>query len=167
MTAAGATPTFFSRMVLATLLVLMGAGLLTYGLSVETHSRMWRDIFDRPGGPMAFRFILQPVMSIIAATADGVNDARLGRTPFLWTILNHSEKRAGRLGEALNATARIMLLGVGMDALYQYRVFGTFFPGEAVIIAVALAFIPYLLLRGPISIAARRWLARPGSSTVK
>ena len=159
MTAAAATPTFFSRAVLVILLLLMGAGLIKYGLSSETHSRLWRDIFDRPGGPMTFRFVLQPVMSIIAATADGVNDARMGRTPFLWTIINQPEKRAGRLGEALNATARILLLGIGMDVIYQYRVFDEFYPGEAVIIAIALAFFPYLLLREPISRLARRWIA--------
>jgi hypothetical protein len=34
----------------------------------------------------------------------------------------------------------------------------TFYPGEAVIVAVALAFFPYLLLRGPIDRIARWWL---------
>jgi hypothetical protein len=31
----------------------------------------------------------------------------------------------------------------------------TFYPGEAVIVAIALAFFPYLLLRGPIARIAR------------
>jgi hypothetical protein len=158
MTAAHATPTLLSRIVLALLLVFLGAGLLKYGLSAETHHRLWRDIFDRPGGPMTFRFILQPVMSIIAATADGVNDARAGRAPYLWTIISDSAKGVDRLSEGLNATARILLLGIGMDVFYQYRVFDEFYPGEAAIIAIALALIPYLLLRGPVSRIARRWL---------
>jgi putative membrane protein len=42
-----------------------------------------------------------------------------------------------------------MLLGIGMDVIYQLKQLGTLFPGEAVIIALALAFLPYLLLSGP------------------
>ena len=52
-----------------------------------------------------------------------------------------------------------MLLGIGMDTIYQIKEFGTFYPGEAVLIAIALAFVPYLLLRGPIERIAHWWLA--------
>jgi hypothetical protein len=38
----------------------------------------------------------------------------------------------------------------------------TFYPGEAVIVAIALAFFPYLLLRGPIARVAR-WRLGAGS----
>jgi hypothetical protein len=143
-------------LVIALLLVCLGA--LRYGFSAETHQRLWRDFFDRAGGPMSFRFILQPTMAVIAAVADGVTDARLGRTPYLWSILREPEKRTARLNEGLNATARVLLLGIGMDAIYQYRVFGSFYPSEAVITAIALAFIPYVLLRGPITRIARWWM---------
>jgi len=44
-----------------------------------------------------------------------------------------------------------------MDVIYQLLVLKTFYPGEAVIIAILLAFVPYLLLRGPIARVARRW----------
>ena len=44
-----------------------------------------------------------------------------------------------------------------MDAIYQYQVLKTFYPGEAVIIALALAFVPYLLIRGPVARTARWW----------
>jgi hypothetical protein len=36
-------------------------------------------------------------------------------------------------------------------------VFGTFHPGEAGIIALLLAFVPYLLLRGPFTRLANWW----------
>ena len=39
-------------------------------------------------------------------------------------------------------------------------VFKTFYPGEMVIIALLLAFIPYLLLRGLFARIARHWVAR-------
>ena len=46
------------------------------------------------------------------------------------------------------ATARIILLGLVMDTIYQFIEFKTFHPAEAVIIALLLAFVPYVALRG-------------------
>lgn len=139
-------------------------GALWYGFSAEVHARIWQNISDRPGGPMTFRFVLQPAMAAIAALHDGLADARLGRSPYLWTLLTSAGERAGRLREGLIATARIILLGLGMDAVYQFTVLKTFYPGEMVIIAILLAFVPYLLLRGLFARLARRWMAaHPGA----
>ena len=154
-----------SQVLLARLVVVLAIGLIVlgaiwYGFSAEIHHRIWRDILDRPGGPMTFRFILQPTMAAIAALHDGVKDARIGRAPYFWTVLTDPKKRGGRLREGLISTGRIVLLGLGMDALYQYTVLKTFYPGEMVIIAILLAFLPYLLLHGPVERAARWWLAR-------
>ena len=129
-----------------------------YGFSAAVRERIWQNLLDRPGGPMTFRFILQPTMATIAALLDGIKDARTGRTPYFWTILTDPAKRGDRLNEGLIATARVILLGLCMDLIYQFIVFDTFHPAEAVIIAVLLAFVPYLLLRGPIARVARWWL---------
>ena len=43
------------------------------------------------------------------------------------------------------STARILILGVVMDVVYQLAFLGEFYPTEAAIIAVLLAFVPYLL----------------------
>lgn len=131
-------------------LLLVLLGFVWYGVSSEVLQRQWQDLTGRPGGSMSFRFFLQPAMAAIAATHDGIRDAQLGRSPYFWTIVSDPEKRAGRLREGLVSTARIMLLGIGMDVIYQFKELGTFYPGEAVIIALVLAFVPYLLLRGPI-----------------
>jgi hypothetical protein len=141
--------------VLIVALVLLGAA--WHGVSLEELQRIWRNLLDRPGGPMTFRFILQPIMVTIAAVRDGVRDARTGRSPFLWTMLTRPEKAPGRLNEGLIATARIILLGLAMDLVYQVIVFDTFHPAEAVLIAILLAFVPYLLLRGPVARVARWW----------
>jgi hypothetical protein len=145
--------------VFAVALIVLGA--VWYGLSTEVHHRIWRDILDRPGGPMTFRFILQPCMAAVAALHDGLQDARLGRTPYFWTVLHDPAVRGDRLREGLFSTARIILLGLGMDAIYQYRFLNTFFPGESVLIALLLAFVPYVVLRGPIARIARWWRSRP------
>lgn len=151
------TKIFIARLVVVLMVAFVVVGFALYGLSAEVRERIWLNLLDRPGGPMTFRFILQPVMATIAALYDGINDAKTGRSYYLWTILTDPAKRMGRLHEGLISTARVLLLGLCMDVIYQYIAFDVFHPAEAVIIAVLLAFVPYLLLRGPIARVARWW----------
>ena len=148
---------FLARFVVVLMIAFIVFGAVWYGFSAEVRERIWQNMLDRPRGPMTFRFFLQPVMAAIAALYDGVRDARTGRAPYLWTMLTKPAKLGGRLHEGLISTARIMLLGLCMDAIYQVIVFETFHPAEAVIIAVLLAFVPYLLLRGPVARIACWW----------
>jgi len=67
--------------------------------------------------------------------------------------------------EGIISTARILILGVVMDSVYQWLVLKTFYPGQAAVIAVLLAFVPYLLLRGPLS--ALRCIGSPGPHRVE
>jgi hypothetical protein len=152
-----------ARLAVALIVALAVAGVFWFGLSTDELGRIWRNIVARPGGPMTFRFVLQPAMAAIAAWRDGVADARLGRTPYLSAILLGVEGRGGRLWEGIVSTARILILGVVMDVVYQLVFLSEFFPGEAAVIAVLLAFVPYVLLRGPIGRIARHWVARPAS----
>jgi hypothetical protein len=140
---------------------LIAAGVLWHGVTVEALDRFWRDLAGRPTGPMALRFILQPSMAAIAAIHDGVKDARAGRAPYWWTVVRNSHDRVERLSEGLTATARIILLGLAMDVIYQYLVFKTFYPAEALVVALLLAFVPYLLIRGPATRIVR-WRRRTG-----
>ncbi len=110
--------------------------------------------------PMTFRFVLQPAMAALAAWRDGVADARLDRVPYLSAVLVGAGGRGSRLWEGIVATARILILGVVMDVVYQLAFLDKFYPAEAAIIAVLLAFVPYVLLRGPIGRIARHWSAR-------
>ena len=148
-----------ARMAVALLLGLIIAGAVWSGVSFEDFDRLWKDMLARPGGPMTFRFILQPAMAALAALRDGVSDARFGRTPYLLAILRGVEPRSARLWEGILSTARILILGVVMDVIYQWLVLKTFYPAQAAAIAVLLAFVPYLLLRGPFERVARRWAA--------
>ena len=67
------------------------------------------------------------------------------------------EERVERWNEGLNATARIIVLGIAMDVIYQVIELKTFYPVEALIVALLLAFVPYLLMRGPAARVACRW----------
>jgi hypothetical protein len=102
-----------------------------------------------------------------AALYDGVEDARTGRAPYLLTIASKPAERGGGLREGLISTARVILLGLCMDAVCQFIEFDAFHPAEAVIIALLLAFVPYLLLRGPCARIARWWYGAASANGIQ
>ena len=152
-----------AHIAVALLIGLAVTGVVWYGLSTEELDRAWHNIVARPGGPMTFRFVLQPTMAVIAALRDGVNDARFGRAPYLFAIVRGLEGRGARLWEGIVSTARILILGVVMDVIYQLVLLDAFYPAESALIAILLAFVPYAVLRGPIGRIARHWGIRPAS----
>ena len=141
-------PTERRRILLAELAILLIVVFIVLGVTLCLSSAY---LVERPSGPMTFRFLLQPTMAVTAAFYDGIKDAKFGRSPYLWNMLLNPATRGARLHEGLISTARIILLGLCMDVIYQFIEFKTFHPAEAVIIALLLAFVPYVLLRGPIA----------------
>jgi hypothetical protein len=153
--AASRMQTLMARLVVLLMIVCIVLDVAWHGVSVTALARMWQNILDRPGGPLTFRFILQPTMAMIAALHDGIKDARTGRSPYLWAVFTNAADRGGYLWDGVISTARIILLGLVMDLIYQVTELNEFYPGEAVIVALTLAFLPYLILRGPIARIAR------------
>ena len=143
-----------ARLVVVLLALLVVAGIVWHGVSIGVFQRIWHDLVERPEGPLSFRFILQPLMAAVAAIVDGLRDARTIRSPFFRALLFEPQHRMARLVEALNAIARIILLGLVMDVIYQVIELKTFYPAEAVIVALLLAVVPYVVLRGLITRAA-------------
>lgn len=153
-----------ARVVIVLIIAFTIAGLVWYGVSEEERARLWQNLFERKAGPMTFRYFLQPTMGAIAAWRDAKVDVATGRSPFLWGAITDPAERRARFDEALIATSRIILLGLVMDIIYQAIVFRTFFPFEAVLFALALAFVPYVVLRGLFARGIRGWSHRqPGS----
>lgn len=99
-------------------------------------------------------------MAGIAALHDGLKDARQGHKSFFWSAWGDSGQQTGRLREGLIATARILLLGISMDVIYQLRALESFYPAEAAVIAILLAVVPYFIFRWIVEHFARWWFAR-------
>lgn len=154
----------FTWLVLLLAVLLLVWGTIKYGFSLDTQQRFWSDIFDRFGGPMTFRVFLQPIMAGVAALHDGMKDAREGHKSFFWTAWRHPSQQTGRLREGLISVARVMLLAICIDVIYQLRELDDFYPAEAVIIAVLLAVIPYFIFRWIVEHVARWWIAREGGA---
>jgi hypothetical protein len=144
--------------------VLIVLGIYWYGLSLEVQQRFWSNIFERAGGPMTFRFVLQPAMAFLAALHDGINDARHGHKAFFWSVHGDPTVKAGRLREGLTSVARVILLGISMDVIYQFKELDQFYPAEAVMMALLLAVIPYFIFRWIVEQVAHWWLARSAGS---
>ena len=123
----------------------------------------WDEILARTEGPLHFRFFLQPAVAIFLAVRDGRRDAASGRAPYLHDILYNPAGRVARLKEGLRAVTRVMLLGVVMDAAYQFLVIKAFRPLEMIVVVFLLAFVPYLLMRGPARRVFHRYLVRKSS----
>lgn len=158
------TQALMAQLALALVILFALAGLAWHGFSAPVRERIVTNILERPAGPMTFRFLLQPMMAAALAAVDGVRDARAGSPPYFWSLTAMPSERTARLNEGIMATARIILLGLGMDLIYQYLEFTSFFPGEAAIVAVLLALLPYLLLRGPFCRLARALGVGPAES---
>lgn len=123
--------------------------------------RMLLNVTDRVGGPMTFRIILQPTMALLLAFRAGLKDAQQGRPPYFWTILTDPSQRADLLREGWKAVARVFFLAVIMDVIYQLIVFRWVYPLESILVAILLAVVPYLLIRGPVNRIVRRLRSKP------
>lgn len=118
--------------------------------------RALMNISDRVGGPMTFRIILQPLMATLLAIRAGMKDAQTGRPPYFWTILTDPSQRGDLVREGWKSVARVFVLAIVMDVIYQVIVLNWIYPFELLLIAVLLAVVPYLLLRGPVNRLVRR-----------
>ena len=96
----GAEPqklSLLAKLVVAFILVMIVAGVVWHGVSIETFKRIWYQLIDRADAPMRFRFILQPLMAAIAAILDCLK-GRAGR-PLLFLDPAAQPARANRTAE--------------------------------------------------------------------
>jgi hypothetical protein len=123
----------------------------------EVITRFFGNLYDRVGGPMSFRLIMQPAMAAFFAVRAGWQDGLAGRPAYFWDILSAPAHRRDLLREGWKAVAKVFVMAVIIDAIYQAIQLRWFYPGESLIVATVLAFVPYLLIRGPVGRLARRW----------
>lgn len=126
--------------------------------------RLWNDFGARVSGPLSLRLFMQPTMALIFAIRDGVKDAKTGRSPYFYSLFTDPQHCRERLSEGWRAVVRIFILAVILDMLFQLIVFRWLYPLEVVFVALALAFLPYLLARGPVNRIARSLMQKRSQS---
>lgn len=105
------------------------------------------DIPRRLAGPGRFRFILQPLMAIILGILSGLADMRAGRPPYLYGVFFHRELRGELMRTGFEAVVNLLLMGVLMDAVFQWIILGVSHPGAALVVGPVLIVLPYTLAR--------------------
>jgi len=130
-------------------------------------SGLWQEIAARPDGPMAFRFYLQPAMSIIYAIISGRKDAREQKPPYFWALFTDPQHRVELMRDGWKSVRNVFLLAIAMDVIYQIMVLKGLRPAEGLLISIVLAIVPYLLVRGPVNRLARMFDDARPANTVK
>ncbi|CAN5458642.1 hypothetical protein BH10PLA2_BH10PLA2_31080 [soil metagenome] len=111
-------------------------------------TRSWDALLGRETGPLHFRLILQPLVASFFAIRSGMRDAREGQTLFFWTVVRNATQRRLLLRQLWTDVGKLFIVAVALDTLYQLVVLRWFYPLQALIVAVLLAIIPYLMFRG-------------------
>ena len=107
----------------------------------------FEDIPKRLTGPGRFRFILQPLMAIILGIRSGLADARVGNPPYLYGVFFHSDRRSELLRSGLETVINLLLMGILMDAIFQWFILGASYPGAALVVGPVLIMGPYAVSR--------------------
>jgi hypothetical protein len=114
---------------------------------ITTWMRVAQNLIDRIAGPMNFRFILQPVMASIFAIIAGLKDAKVGKPPYLWSLITVRAHRVDRIKDGWKSLGRVIVVALVLDIAYQIIVLRFVYPGEAIIIASVVVIAPYLIVR--------------------
>ena len=126
----------------------------------EALTRGIEQLLGRAGGPLHLRLVIMPVVVSFLAIRAGIRDARRGQSAFLWELVSVKSERRRLLRSALQDIGRLILTASVLDTSYQLAVLRAFYPLQLVLMVVALAVLPYVLLRGPVTRLARRKAAR-------
>jgi hypothetical protein len=122
----------------------------------DTFTRIAENMIARTEGPLHFRILLQPVMASVFAVIAGLKDARMGKPPYFWSLLSDRGHRAEMIRDGWKSVGNVFLLGLALDVAYQFIVQRFVYPGEALLTAILLAILPYLIVRGVVSRLAPR-----------
>jgi hypothetical protein len=121
----------------------------------EILSRGVEQLLGRASGPLHFRLVIQPIVATILAVRAGLKDAREGQPAFLWTALTNPAERKRLASSGWKDIGKVFILAIVLDTVYQVLVLRGFHVVQTLIVAVGVALLPYVLLRGPVTRLAR------------
>jgi hypothetical protein len=83
-------------------------------------------------------------------------DARTGKPPYFWSLLTDPAHRTEMLKDGWKSVGKIFVIALVLDMIYQVVVLNFVYPVEAIVVALLLAIVPYLLVRGLVTRIARK-----------
>ena len=113
--------------------------------------------FGRIEGPLNLRLLLQPTIAAVFGYRDGAKDALNGAPPYFWNVTNTPpEERQQLIRGGWASIGKVFTIALLLDGLFQYLVTGNIAIAGSITVAVILAVLPYVFLRG----AVNRWKSR-------
>lgn len=117
----------------------------------EIITRTIENLGARVTGPMHLRIYLQPIMATVFAIIAGLRDAKAGKPAYFWALFTQPDHRREMLKDGWKSVGKVFVIAMVLDIIYQLIVERWVYPFEVLIVALILAILPYLILRGPIN----------------
>ena len=110
-------------------------------------------------GRSTFACWYSPRWRRFSAIRAGLRDARDNRPPFLFGPSSQTaDARHDLRRQGWKDVGKVFIVAIVLDLIYDLIVYRWVYPGQALIVAAVLAFVPYLLIRGPVTRIARRFI---------
>lgn len=158
-----------AKIIVAVCLSIAGLAITAWwqaGSVLDMLHRGGAQLLGRASGPMHFRLVMQPMVAASLAIRAGLKDARKGQAVFLWALITHPDERRQLLRSVWQDIGQIFIVALVLDAIYQIIALReSYHLVQALMVAVVLAVLPYVLIRGPVTRLARGYSKRPGGAT--
>lgn len=108
-------------------------------------------------GPGRLRFVLQPLIAIVLGCRSGLADARGGHQPFIYRLVTDSANRNDLLRSGLSVVGNLVAMGIVLDAVAQFLIYGLVHPGAAILLGPVLVCFPYAVSRALANRISQLW----------
>ena len=123
-------------------------------------SRIADHLVDRVSGPLKFRLILQPTMATLFAVRSGLRDAKAGRPAYLWGLISNPAERVDMMKDGLKSVGVVFVMAFVLDSVFQIIVLRYVYVSGALMVALTLAIVPYVALRGVVTSIANMFASK-------
>jgi len=127
---------------------------------LEMLTSRFEHLLGRTAGPFNFRLLVMPLVVTFFAIRAAMRDARQGQPRFFRTFLAQPGERARLVRSAFKDVGKIFVVAIVLDTTYQILVLKSFYLGELLIVVMASAILPYLVVRSAGSVLMRRIYAK-------
>jgi hypothetical protein len=114
----------------------------------EFVNKLVEQLMGRIEGPMNLRMMMQPAVAIFLAFRDGSADAKNSCPPYFWSLFTQPGRRREQLKNGWKSISKVFLAAILLDLAFQFITTHQMIPRQAFMVALILAIIPYLLIRG-------------------
>ncbi len=115
------------------------------------------DLLGRASGPLHFRLFMMPIVVTTLGIRAGLRDARAGKPTFAWAMLTRPTDRPHLLRSAVRDIGRVLIMAFVLDTIYQLAVLRDFKVVQLLIVVIALAILPYTIVRSLTIWVAGAW----------